>query len=271
LRLRINNQAPWSTDCLLVIPLLIIAFFPLSVQAETPFEASQQFIETGQQTEARRALETEIRMRPNNVTARYNLAILLQQSGHHSDAIKLYRENLTFVWHLPSLVNLASALQTAGATAEAEQWLLKGTKKLRHEATPWYMLAAISEQQNSITKATTQYRKALKTDPLNGFAYLHYAAFQSRHKLADHGLKHAAKAIRLLPDCAPCWYKYGDILHSARKDDDALIAYQRSLAIDPNTETRQQLVGTLRLLGFHQRADQMQRGMDMESKDRAGK
>ena len=271
MRLHINNSTAWLSSFALAVPFFIVALTPLSTQAETPFQASQQFIETGQTTEARRALESELRIRPDNVEARYNLAIILEQSGHKSDAISLYQENLGIAWHLPSLANLASALKASGNTAKAQQWLEKGTKNLRHEATPWYMLAAISEQQNNITKATAQYRKALKVDPLNGFAYLHYAAFQSRHKIADHGLKHGDKATRLLPDCSPCWRKYGDILRSSKMEQEALTAYQRSLAIEPEKETRQRLVSTLRSLGYKQRADQMQRGLDMGSKDRTGK
>lgn len=248
----------------LATPLLIVALAPLSAQAETPFQASQQFIETGQVTEARRALESELRMRPDNLEARYNLAVLLESSDHKFNAISLYQENLAIAWHLPSLANLASALKESGKITEAQQWLEKGAIDLKHEATPWYMLAAISEQQNNITKATTQYRKALKADPLNGFAHLHYAAFQSRHKLADHGIKHGNKATRLLPGCAPCWRKYGDILSNSKMKQKALAAYQRSLAIEPERETRQLLVSTLRALGYKQRADQIQRGLDMK-------
>lgn len=265
MRLR-TNKASWRLSAfVLAAPFFIVALAPLSAQAETPFQASQRFIETGQTTEARRTLESELRIRPDNVEARYNLAILLEQAGHKSDAISLYRENFATSRHLPSLANLASALKESGKTTEAQQWLEKGTTVLKHEATPWYMLAAISEQQGNITQATTQHRKALKADPLNGYAYLHYAAFQSRHKLADHGIKQGDKATRLLPDCAPCWRMYGDILRYSRMQQKALTAYQRSLAIDPSKQTRQQLISTLRSLGYKQRADQIQRGLDAES------
>jgi len=249
----------------LILPLALLASLPRETRAETPFQASQKFIESGQSTEARRSLESELRMRPDNIQARYNLAILVEQIGHQSDAISLYKENLAIAWHLPSLVNLASLLQASGKTSEAVQWLEKGTEKLRREATPWYLLAAISEKQNNRIRAAKQYRRALKADPLNGFAHLHYASFQSRNKLADHGVKHGERATKLLPTCAPCWRKYGDILQAAGRAQEALAAYQRSLAVDPDNKTRLKLVSTLRLLGYNTRADQIQRGLDLNT------
>ena len=256
---RINSRVVYYS---LALPFAIMALAPLSADAATPFEASQQFIESGQSTEARRALETELRMRPNNIEARYNLAVLLEESGHQADAMALYEQNLAISWHLPSLINLASALERSGKTLEAQQWLEKGTKRLRHEATLWYLLAAQSEKRGDITKATRQHQKALKTDPLNGFAHLHYASFQSRHKLNDMGLKHGTKATRLLPECAPCWKAYGSILQHAEKNNDALDAYQRSLSIEPDTATREKLIVVLRKLGHHDRAEQIQRGLN---------
>ena len=261
-----TNKAVTRLSLLNLAVLILPLLHPSFAGAATPFERSEQLIEQGKHTEARRALESELRIRPENVEARYNLAILMTENGHTSDAISLYEKNLAIAWHLPSLVNLASALQKLGETKKVQQWLEKGTKKLRHEATPWYLLAAISEQRGNIVQAMTQYQRALKADPLNGFAHLHYATFQSRHQLADHGLKHGRKATKLLPECAPCWREYGNILRREKNEQEAMIAYQRSLAINPNKQTRQQLVDTMRQLGFHQRASQVQRGINLKSK-----
>lgn len=256
--LRTNKPSPTLQ---IALPLSLCLLLPATACAETPFEASHNFIESGRKTEARRALETELRLRPNNLEARYNLAVLLEESGHSADAIGLYEKNLTISWHLPSLINLAVALKDNGKTKMAETWLIKGTKGLTHEATPWYILAQISEQNGDTVNAARQYLKALKADPINGFAHLNYATFQSKNRHGDLGVKHGAKATRLLPNCAPCWSRYGSILQGAGKDEQAIEAYQRSLAINPEPETRKQLIKTLKKLGHLERAQQMQRGM----------
>ncbi len=238
--------------------MLLAGLQVTDAHAKSPFQAAQHFIETGQHTEARRALKSELRMRPGNLEARYNLAVLLEDIHHQQQALTLYEENLTYAWHLPSIINLAAILQHQGKTEQARLWLQKATKKIKHEATPWYLLAAMAEQDGQIVKTASLYRKALKADPLNGFAYLHYADFQSRHGKSDKGLKYAAKATRLLPNCAPCWRKYGDILRMAGQKQRAVEAFQRSLAIQPNSETRQHLIDTLHNLGQHKRAERMQ-------------
>jgi len=239
--------------CLLLIGLQIT-----ETHAKSPFQAAQHFIETGQHTEARRALESELRMRPKNIEARYNLAVLLEDIHHQQQAFTLYEENITYAWHLPSIINLAAILQGQGKTEQARLLLQKATKRIKHEATPWYLLAAMAEQDGQMIKTASLYRKALKADPLNGFAYLHYADFQSRYGESDKGLRYAAKATRLLPNCAPCWRKYGNILRMAGQKQRAVESFQRSLAIQPNSETRQHLIDALHSIGQHKRAERMQ-------------
>lgn len=233
-------------------------------EAKTPFQASHRYIEAGQLTEARRALESELRMRPENVEARYNLAILLEDIKKPDEALALYEQNLNYAWHLPSIINMAAILERQGKAGQARDWLEKATKKIRHEATPWYLLAAMAEKEGKIGEAEALYRKSTRVDPLNGFAHLRLATFQSRHNLSDNGVNHGDRATRLLPDCAPCWQQYGDILLKEGKDKEALEAFQRSLAIDPNSDTRLKLIKVLRDLGQHKRAEKMQRALNAQ-------
>lgn len=227
--------------------------------AATPFEVAGRLIDAGQISEARRALKSELRMRPNHVEARYNLALLLQEIGHSDDAISLYKKNLTIAWHLPTVVNLAQLLTQQAKVTEARQWLNRATKKIPYESAPWYLLAALAEKNADWSTAKSHYHKAVKVDVLNGFAWLYLAEFKWRQKFGDHGLKDAAKAMRLLPRCAPCWKRYGDLLEAESMHQQALTVYQRSLAIHAADDTRAALIVTLRSLGEKRRADDMQR------------
>lgn len=236
---------------------------PVASFANTPFEASEKLIAAGQITEARRALETELRIRPENLTARYNLAILLERIGDTGLASRLYRKNLSYSWHLPSLVNLSHILRSTNKTEQAKSLLAQASNKMKHESVPWYLLAEIADQSDNKQLAAQLHQQSIKADPLNGFAYLRYADFQSRHELSDLGIKYGKKALLKLKTCSPCWSKYGDILSRANKQSDALDAYQHSIAINPNTVTRQKIIDTLRKLGKNRRADQMQQGLSL--------
>ena len=252
-----------SRPALSLLMLLLSALaVPSLVSAKSDVEQARQLIEQKQIPEARRALERDLRMHPGNLETRYLLAVLLQDIDHQSEAETLYRKNLERSWHLPSLINLAALLQRRGEVTKAQAWLESATKHMRHEAAPWYLLAAISEQNGDSSLAREQFRQATRADPLNGFAWLRFATFQARNHLDDSGIKYAKKAIRLLADCAICWRKYGDIMTENHRNRDALTAYQRSLAIHPDAGTRQQLINTLRRLGQRSRADRMQQALD---------
>ena len=252
-----------NRSCLTVAILVALAGVPASIgEAKTPFEASHQYIESGQLTEARRALESELRLRPEHLEARYNLAILLEKMGHPDEALTLYEENLGHAWHLPSIVNMAAILQQQGEREKARDWLQKAASRLKFEAAPWYLLADMAEQDGNLDKAEKLHERSVKADPLNGFAYLRLATFQSRHKRSDFGLKHGRKAIRLLSDCAPCWQQFSDILLTVGNKQEALEALQRSLAIQPDNRNRQKLINLLHELGQHQRAEKMQQALN---------
>jgi len=218
--------------------------------------------ERGEMTQYRRELEIELRLHPNNLDARYNLALLLEDSGHIADALELYRDNLQRGRHLPTAINLAQLLRRQGKTAEAETILKQSTKQFRHEATPWYLLAEISQQRHNPAEADQCFQLAIRTDRHNGYARLHYARFLASQGRPAAAAREGQKAVDLLPQCAPCWRSLGDILRKSGKNDGALAAYQRSLAIQPDVDTRQRLIDTLQLLGQHDRARLMQKALN---------
>lgn len=240
--------------------LLALAAAPAAA-ADSYFEAAQQFLEAGKETEARRALAQELRMRPHNLDARYNLAVLLQRIGHADEAERLYEENLQRGPHLPSAVNLSAIHVGRNDTAKARGLLQKAAKQFRHEAVPRYLLAELSEAQGDRASAATFFREALKADPLNGFAHLRYARFLAKGKRRAQAVKHAKRAVKLLPECAPCWQIYGDIMRQGGNDKQALAAYQRAAALMPERAIRLRIIAALEGLGERDRAARMRRAL----------
>ncbi len=241
--------------------LLVALLFSAPAWGETFFEAGERFIRQGNDTEARRALENEIAVRPNNLVARYNLAVLFTRIEHEEEAIKLYEDNVSRGWHLPTVVNLSGLYRLQGKHTEAEALLKREAKKHRSEAPLWYLQAEIVLERGDRKLGKALLKKAVRADPLNGFAQLRYALFLSEEKQHRLALKHGARAARLLDDCAPCWKSWGDIQHAAGDFAGAVEAYQRSLAIDPNESVRKQLVEMLEAIGSKTRAGHIQKGM----------
>jgi Tfp pilus assembly protein PilF len=225
-------------------------------------EQAYRHLENKQWTEARRAFESELIVHPKNLEARYNLAILLQQAGHHDQALELYKKNIAQGWHLPTFVNLAAIYAASGDIAQARTLLEKAAKRFRNEATPFYLLADLEERAGHIDSADRWYKRALRADPLNGFAHIRYARFLAGRNRYEEALKHARRAIRLQPKCSTCLTILGDIQARSKKQDLAVESYQKSLAIKPNAETRRRLIDMLHQLGRHERANRMQQALD---------
>ncbi|MDQ6967934.1 MAG: tetratricopeptide repeat protein [Mariprofundaceae bacterium] len=230
-------------------------------------QKARAFEQQGQWTQARRAWQSTLIQEPKNLDARYHLAQLLEKSGHPSDAESLYKKNMQIGRHLNTTVALAELYIKQKEPLKAIKLLKKATKIFRNEAVPWYLLAELSLQTNDSTQAQYYFQKSLKADPLNGFAHLRYAQFLSIKKQHKQALNHAKKALRLQKECAQCWRIYGDILQAANKPQNALKAYQHSLAIQPSSDTRQHFIYLLQQLGEHQRAKRMQQALDAWKKN----
>jgi Tfp pilus assembly protein PilF len=239
----------------------------------TPFSAAQRYYEAGQDTEARRALENELAARPDNLDARYNLAVLLTRIGHTDAARKLYEENMRRGWHLPTVVNLSVLYRQAGEADRARKLLQDAAAHFPNEAVPWYMLAGMDARDGHNTEARRDYEQALRADPRNGYAHIRYARFLAAHGDVTAALTQSARAVALLPNIASCWMIHGDILNQTGKYDAALIAYQKSAALDPDeADVRTRIIAVLRKLGDNARADRMEQALkrqaDMHGEDR---
>jgi len=206
--------------------------------ANTHLETAQQHLFNGQESRARHALELEISDHPNNLDARYNLAVLLERSGHEKKAAALYRENLEHHRHLPSMVNLSAWLRRQGQIDEARALLQQATQDYRSEAVPYYLLAEMSQQNGKNDQTASLYRKAIKVDKKNGYAHLRFARFLADTGDIDEAVAQANKAVRLLPLCASCLHIAGDILSRGGRDSQALALWQRSIAIAPDAGLR---------------------------------
>jgi len=237
-------------------PLLLV---PGPAWSKTPFEAAQNFYESGRETEARRALEQELRMRPGNLEARYDLAVLLTHIGHRDAARALYKENLKHGWHLPSAVNLSVMQMKSGKRDKARDLLLAAARHFRSEAPPYYLLADMAARDGNIKQAGVYFRQALKADPLNGFAHLRYARFLAARKRFPLALKHGNRSVRLLPECAPCWQQLGSIQQQAGKPNQALSSYQHSAALRPGLAIRKSMIAVFEAMGKGERAAAMKR------------
>jgi Tfp pilus assembly protein PilF len=162
------------------------------------------------------------------------------------------------------MINLSVIYAHGNRRDEARTLLKRAARHFRSEATPLYMLAQMAEEDGAAQLATTYYEKALKADPLNGFAHIRFGRFLSAQGKPSLAGKHAKRATRLLPECGPCWQILGDILWKSGDLKNALASYQKSNALHPAKEVRARMIKLLYAMGETRRARAMERILELE-------
>jgi len=203
-------------------------------------------------------------VRPGNLEARYNLAVMLEHISHTKEAETAYLENMRRGAHLPTIINLSAMYTRQGKQDQATKLLKQASRTFRSEAAPWYLLAQMAEKDGNIELARHDYQNSIKADPLNGFAHIRFARFLSRHKDPSQALTHAKRATRLVPDCAPCWTILGDVFWKKGQLKQSYAAYQKSSAISPDRHVRERMVKLLYAMGEKERASNMERGLKLK-------
>jgi len=235
-----------------------------------PVLLAQQRWQQGRNSEAIRLLLAYVRRHPTQQDARYNLALFLAQQGQTERAIRLYRDNLAIGPHLASQVNLALLLAQRHENDAALAVLQAARRAFPHRALPAYLIGQLQWRQGRNSAAEQAFRQALAAEPDNALAHLHYARFlAATHRLRD-ALNQARQAVHLAPDCAACWRIDAQLLRKHGQVQQAIAAYQRSLAIQPDIHTRKQLIALLEQTGDHARAARMRAALQAWLKQREG-
>ena len=145
------------------------------------------------------------------------MAMLYSQRGQHLQAeVSLQRANQS-----KTEAALENALEFGQLTMSAE-----------------LQLGLVLARQNRLDEAEEKSLRAVQTDPTNweaqstlGYFYTHHSDKQDHYELA---VPHVARAAALRPDIAFLWNNLGTTHYMLGHYDQAVDAWQQSLAIEPN-------------------------------------
>jgi len=137
-------------------------------------------------------------VRPGNLEARYNLAVMLEHISHTKEAERAYLENMRRGAHLPTIINLSAMYTRQGKRDQATQLLKQASRTFRSEASPWYLLAQMAEKDGNIGLARHNYQNSIKADPLNGFAHIRFARFLQKSSAISPGRRIRKRMVKLL-------------------------------------------------------------------------
>jgi tetratricopeptide (TPR) repeat protein len=165
---------------------------------------------------------------------------------HHAPepAIEVFtRGNRSFPRSVRMLTGLGAAWYAAGSFDEAVKYLCAASDLDPAALEPYGFIGKMQISASAESEAATEkLQRFVKLQPENALANYYFAmAISKRHSLDDADKAAQArplleKAIRLDPSLAPALLQLGILYSEQKKLPDAISAYQRAIAADPQLE-----------------------------------
>ena len=201
----------------------------------------------GRNAEARGAFEEAVRLAPDSIEARGNLASALLNDGDADGAVALLDKAVRARPGDPALRNnLANALRAAGDDARARDEYLAALAIAPDHFSAIVNLAATELSLGLTGEAEARLRRVLATQPHPQALLLlgHVLNRERRHAEAQAVYEQAA---RLAPNAAQFTYQAGLMADEQHHYAEAARLYRRALQLDPNLQLAEgQLLFVLR-------------------------
>ncbi|MBP7096357.1 MAG: tetratricopeptide repeat protein [Spirochaetia bacterium] len=187
--------------------------------------------------EARAAFQATLAGLPNDLEARFGLALLDLRAGRSADARGRFEDALRIEpRNARALLSLALVALDSGALREARIRIDEALRHHAEEARAWYVAARVSLAEGNPAEAAAHAATALELDPSDADARALLASI--RHRSGDYAgaaalMEAAVKANR---DDALAWYALGRARAASGDAARALSAYQAAIRIRPDDE-----------------------------------
>ncbi|HYG80372.1 MAG TPA: tetratricopeptide repeat protein [Pyrinomonadaceae bacterium] len=190
----------------------------------------------------RRAIELD----PNFAVAYVHLARLLRKTGRKAEAEPLYARATELAQDAPTLVLIASALQSEQRWGESEKVLRRALELDANSPSALYHLGRALVVMKDFATAEQPLARAIEISPRSfapypvlGSAYLALGRYEDAEKIFTRALDVASAGERKGLAGAYGFEGVGDGYMKAGRKADAMRAYQRGLQLDPASASLQ--------------------------------
>ena len=202
---------------------------PVVDPVEVRFQEGRAAADEGRSADARAIYRDVIAQRPTHLSARNNLALLLERGGDSQGALSEYDRALELdAEHATLLTNRGALLGAMGRYAAAERDLKKVLRADANHLEALYNLGVVMTRKGLWGEAVAQLRRVVEIDPMRGVAYFYLG--EALNKVDDlYGAMAAyQRAAELLPEHARALYGLGIVYDRLGRPDDAARMYRRS-------------------------------------------
>jgi tetratricopeptide (TPR) repeat protein len=189
----------------------------------------------GNYSESEKSYRRAVELNPDEEKYWHNLALLLIELNRLDDALSVLKDGIDV--HPESFVlryNLALQYKKEGNFFTAEDEFKRVVSLNNQYIKGWLALGDIQSDLKNHVAAVKSYIQAVELDPLDG--YSKYQLGKEYYKLGNYSeaLNSFENAITFIKDNAWIWYNLGKVQKKLGNPEAAGIAYNESLAIDPN-------------------------------------
>jgi Flp pilus assembly protein TadD/SAM-dependent methyltransferase len=189
--------------------------------------------QSGHRSEAERLYRDVLAIEPRNAAALHLLGALLHQGGQSDEAISLMRQAIAIEprnedYHY----NLGSALNAADRVPEAIEQLNKAIALKSQYSEAHFELGNAYARAGQIESAEKSLRKALELQPANAGIMNNLGRVLRAMRRSEDAAALWQRAVTLQPDMAIAHFNIGMVRHEQNRLDDAEQSLRRALAID---------------------------------------
>ena len=192
-------------------------------------------MQSGRLDEALEAFAGVLYLDASHIDARFNRALLLARLGSDEEAKEQYRRLLDLrPEHLRARLNLAALYMRFDDCAEAEVQLENLVARASNYALAHYNLGVCALRSDRADEAVAHLRTAVELEPEMSAGHYNLALAASRLDDEDTGLEGYAQAVANAPDRAIYRYNYAGLLGKVGRVAEALEQYDAAIQLQPD-------------------------------------
>ncbi|MCC6369128.1 MAG: tetratricopeptide repeat protein [Bryobacterales bacterium] len=220
----------------------------LLLAQRSPVEEAWESLAKGDRAQAVQLLRRIIRTAPHNGEARLMLGSILAEDGDRTESISQLSEGVRLLPQSPGAHNaLGEALKNFGELPAARAEFEKAVTLNREFAVAHENLGFVLLQAGEPAEAGKHLDRAIHlfgAKPEAAYAKYLRAKIYAEANQTEKAVKELSDAITLRPDFAEAWSDLGQARKNLLDDAGALVAFERSVALDPDSAVAQYRLGS---------------------------
>ena len=195
----------------------------------------QMAIQLGHLEEARRLLETAVRLKPDHAEAWLHQGMALQHLGRADDAVASYERAFSLKPDYSEAVFCIAVVQkNAGRAKQALDAFNRFMEMRGDQPLAFLHRAGLLRQRGDFSNALADYESALTLRPDFADGWIHRGALLADQGRAAEALESYEKARALAPENGTVWYNRGVALQDLGREAEALESYDESVKRRPD-------------------------------------